>query len=83
MGAATNRASFTGHFAVTLVALIAMMATGGLISRTAVWTAAMLLPVFMAGAFVGSRLLRKSSETLYRRVALVVLFCVGCYGLLC
>ena len=80
--AATNRANFTGYFAVTLVALIAMMAVGGLISRTAVWTAAVLLPVFMAGAFVGSLLFRKSSETLYRRVALAVLFCVGCYGIL-
>jgi len=80
--AATNRANFTGYFAVTLVALIAMMSFAGLIDRNAVWTAAMLLPVFMAGAFVGSRLFRKSSETLYRRVALGLLFVVGCYGLL-
>ena len=80
--AATNRANFTGYFAVTLVALIAMMAVGGLISRNAVVTAAMLLPVFMAGAFVGSRLFRKSSEALYRRVALALLLAVGCYGLL-
>ena len=80
--AATNRANFTGYFAVTLVALIAMMAFTGLIDRDAVWTAVLLLPVFMAGAFVGSRLFRKSSEALYRRVALGLLFCVGCYGLL-
>ena len=80
--AATNRANFTGYFAVTLVALIAMMAFTGLIDRSAVWTAVLLLPVFMAGAFVGSRLFRKSSEVLYRRVALGLLFVVGCYGLL-
>ena len=81
-GAATNRANFTGYFAVTLVALIALMTAAGLIDRNAVVTAAMLLPVFMVGAFVGSRLFRKSSEALYRRVALGLLFCVGCYGLL-
>ena len=81
-GAATNRANFTGYFAVTLVALIAMMAVSGLIDRNAVVTAAMLLPVFMAGAFVGSRLFRKSSEAFYRRIALALLFCVGVYGLL-
>ena len=81
-GVATHRANFTGYFAVTLAALIAMMAFGGLIGRDAVWTAAWLLPVFMAGAFVGARLFRKSSETLYRRVALGLLFCVGVYGLL-
>ena len=80
--AATNRANFTGYFAVTLIALIAMMAFTGLIDRSAVWTAVLLLPVFMAGAFVGSRLFRKSSEALYRRVALGLLFVVGCYGLL-
>ncbi len=79
--AATNRANFTGYFAVTLTALIAMMAFGGLIDRDALWTAALLLPAFMAAAFVGSRLFRKSSEALYRRVALGLLFCVGCYGL--
>ena len=80
--AATNRANFTGFFAVTLVALIAMMALAGLIDRNAIVTAAMLLPVFMLGAWVGSRLFRKSSEALYRRVALGLLFCVGLYGLL-
>ena len=80
--AATSRANFTGYFAVTLVALIAMMAFTGLIDRNAVRTAVLLLPVFMAGAFVGSRLFRKSSEALYRRVALGLLFVVGCYGLL-
>ena len=80
--AATNRANFTGYFAVTLIALIVLMAAAGLIGRNAVVTAAILLPVFMAGAFVGSRLFRKSSEALYRRVALGLLFCVGCYGLL-
>ena len=80
--AATNRANFTGYFAVTLVALIALMTLSGLIDRTAVVTAAVLLPVFMAGAWVGSRLFRRSSEALYRRVALGLLFCVGLYGLL-
>ena len=68
--AATNRANFTGYFAVTLIALIALMAATGLIDRASLITAALLLPVFMAGAFVGSRLFRKSSEALYRRVAL-------------
>ena len=80
--AATNRANFTGYFAVTLVALIAMMAVAGLIDGNAVATAAILLPVFIAGAWIGARLFRQSSETLYRRVALGLLFCVGLYGLL-
>ena len=80
--AATNRANFTGYFAVTLAALITLMALTGLIDRRALLTAALLLPGFMAGAYVGSRLFRKSSEALYRRVALGLLLCVGLYGLL-
>ena len=80
--AATNRANFTGYFAVTLVALIAMMAAAGLIDGRALLTAVALLPMFMAGAWIGSRLFRRSSEALYRRVALGLLLCVGLYGLL-
>ncbi len=80
--AATNRANFTGYFAVTLVALIAIMAVQGLIGREALTTAALLLPVFMIATFVGSKLFRKSSEAMYRRVALGILFCIGLYGLL-
>ena len=80
--AATNRANFTGYFAVTLVALIAMMAAAGLIDGRALLTAVALLPVFTAGACTGSRLFRRSSEALYRRVALGLLLCVGLYGLL-
>ena len=80
--AATNRANFTGYFAVTLVALIAMMAAAGLIDGRALLIAVVLLPVFMAGAWIGSRLFRRSSEALYRRVALGLLLCVGLYGLL-
>ena len=80
--AAVNRANFTGYFAVTLSALITMMTLAGLIDRDALLIAATLLPVFMLSAWAGSRLFRKSSEALYRRVALGILLCVGMYGLL-
>lgn len=80
--AQTNRANFTGYFAITLLALIAWMSATGLMTWNAVWRAALLLPLFMAAAWVGSRLFRKSSEALYRRVALGLLVCVGLYGLL-
>ena len=79
--AAVNRANFTGYFAVTLVALIALMAATGLIAWKTVGTVAALLPLFMLTAWVGSRLFRKSSEALYRRIALAILFCAGVYGL--
>ena len=79
-GAATNRANFTGYFGITLVALAAMMGAAGLIDGGALTMAAILLPMFMGAAWVGSRLFRQSSEALYRRVALALLFCIGMYG---
>jgi len=80
--AAVNRANFTGYFALTLVALICLMGFKGLISASAMTTAAMLLPVFIFGAWIGGRLFRKSSEALYRRIALAILFLIGAYGLI-
>ncbi len=80
-GSVRNRANFTGYFAVTLLALNLWMLAVGLIGWPAALRALMLLPLFMAAAWLGSRLFRKSSEQLYRRVALGLLICVGLYGL--
>jgi uncharacterized membrane protein YfcA len=80
--AAVNRANFTGYFAVTLVAVIALMAVQGLIGAAVLLRVVTLLPVFMLGAWIGSRLFRKASEGLYRRIALIILLGAGLYGLL-
>jgi uncharacterized membrane protein YfcA len=79
-GAASNRANFTGYFAVTLIILIALVTYESLISRGSLQHAAMLLPAFMATAWIGSRLFRKSSEAMYRRVTLGLLCVAGLYG---
>ena len=79
--AEANRANFTAYFAVTLVALGSMMAIAGLIDRVAVLTAAALLPLFLLATWAGAKLFRKSSEALYRRVALALLLGVGLYGM--
>ena len=79
---AVNRANFTGYFGITLITLVTGMAAFGMITGTAVTTAAVLLPLFMLAAWIGSRLFRKSNEALYRRIALGLLFASGLYGLL-
>lgn len=79
--AATNRANFTGYFAITLAALITVMVAGGLMSRAIVWTALYLLPVFMLATWIGARLFNKANEHLYRRVALLILLAAGLYAL--
>ena len=79
--AATNRANFTGYFALTLGALIAIMAIGGLMTFNALQTAAVLLPPFMLTTWLGSRLFDKSNERAYRTVALSILLLAGIYAL--
>lgn len=79
--AATNRANFTGYFALTLVALLVLMSLAGLVKSTALLTVAMLLPVFILCAWIGAKLFRKSNEMLYRRIALTILLGAGLYGL--
>jgi len=80
--AASNRANFTGYFAITLAALIIWMFFAGLLSMTAVTRVMFLLPGFMIAVWIGSRLFQKSNEQLYRRCALGLLVCVGIYGVL-
>ncbi len=80
--AATNRANFTGYFAITLLTLILWMASTGLISGESVRRAAVLILPFLAAVWIGGRLFRQSSEALYRRIALGLLCGAGLYGLL-
>jgi uncharacterized membrane protein YfcA len=80
--AEANRANFTGYFAITLLVLIAWMLIRDLISLMAFSRTIALLIPFMAAAWIGSKLFRKSGEVLYRYVALGLLVCAGLYGLL-
>lgn len=79
--AATNRANFTGYFAVTLAALIAVMTIGGLMSTRILGIVATLLPPFMLTTWLGSRLFDKANERAYRTVALTILLLAGLYAL--
>ena len=80
--AETNRANFTGYFAVTLIALIALMTFNGMISVHVLSLALALLPGFLLTTWIGSRLFIKSNEKLYRWIALSILLMAGIYGML-
>jgi uncharacterized membrane protein YfcA len=79
---ATNRANFTGYFGITLIVALTLMTATGLVALPAVLHAALLLPLFMLSAWIGGRFFQRSSELLYRRVVLGLLFCVAVFGLL-
>ncbi len=80
--AAHNRANVTAYFAVTLGALIAVLAVGGLLSVASFARAAALLPLYMLTTWLGGRAFRRSGEAVYRHVTLTLLFAAGLYGLL-
>ena len=80
--AATNRANFTGYFAVTLATLMVMLTARGLIDAATVLRTALLLPVFAGAAWLGSTYFHKSTDRRYRQVALGLLLCVAVYGIL-
>lgn len=80
--AAVNRANFTGYFGITLIILLSIMIAKDLVAINAVLQAAMILPVFAAGAWIGARYFRKSSEDKYRQVALGLLLCVAVFGII-
>ncbi len=80
--AARNRANVTAYFAITLAALILIMAFKELITIAAISRVGVMLPVFMLAAWLGGRAFRRSGEGLYRHITLAFLFAVGLYGLL-
>jgi uncharacterized membrane protein YfcA len=80
--AATNRANFTGYFAVTLATLLVMMTARGLIEGAAVLRTALLVPVFAGAAWLGAKHFYMSTDRRYRQVALGLLLCVAVYGIL-
>jgi uncharacterized membrane protein YfcA len=80
--ASSNRANVTAYFAITLTMMLALMTFAGLMSWPAVWQGVTLVPPFMLTAWLGSRLFRRSGESLYRWTSLVLLLIAGAYGLL-
>jgi uncharacterized membrane protein YfcA len=80
--AATNRANFTGYFCITLITLLVVMIVKELIVAPAVIRAAVILPEFAIGAWVGARYFRRASDKIYRQVALGLLLCVAVFGVL-
>jgi uncharacterized membrane protein YfcA len=79
---ATNRANFTGYFALSLSTLLLLMTARGLIDAATVLRTALLLPVFAGAARLGARHFYRSTERRYRQLALGLLLAVAVYGLL-
>ena len=80
--AATNRANIIAYLSVTQGILLAVLASMGMLSWAPVAKAMLVTPGYVLAAWAGNRLFHQSTEVLYRRTALILLFGVACYGLL-
>jgi uncharacterized membrane protein YfcA len=79
--AARNRANITAYFAVTQVVLLALLTSMAMLALPVVVRAAVLTPVYLMAAWIGSRLFHHSNEALYRRTAILILLGVGLFSL--
>lgn len=79
---AVSRANIIAFFAVTNFLTLGIMWANGLMDLSAVLRGVMATPGFMLGAWLGARAFDPDREKLYRHVALLVLLCVGLYGVL-
>ncbi len=77
-----NRANIISYFAFISVGVLVTFLLNGVIGVETVWRAAVVAPFFLLSAHLGSRLFGRSSEALYRRVALYFLLAVGIATLL-
>jgi uncharacterized protein len=80
--AATNRANIIAYFSITQGVLLAVLASMGMLSWPPVAKAILLTPSYVLAAWAGGRLFHQSTEGLYRRASLILLFGVARYGLL-
>jgi uncharacterized membrane protein YfcA len=79
---ARHRANIIMYYMATQFPLILIMFWYGLAGIGAIVRGIVLLPLMLLGAWIGHLLFDPHNERLYRRVALVILFGAGTFGLL-
>lgn len=75
------RANIIIFFAVLELIIPFMLWAGGQFDWGLFIQGAFYCPTYLLGAWLGSRMFRESSETLYRRIALIILSIIAIYGL--
>lgn len=75
------RANIITYFAFLELFLLAQLGYQGLLDEATAIRAIALTPPFVLAAYLGTRGFRASSESLYRRIAMLFLFCASMIGL--
>lgn len=80
--AAANRHQLVGYFAVLDTAGLLLFAAQGTVDGLMLGRIALLLPLSVAGTWLGARLFYRAREALLRRLALALIIAIGLLGLL-
>jgi uncharacterized protein len=75
--ASVARGSMIGFFAFTTMTALVTYGWYGLYTEDVLWRAAILLPAFAGGIWLGRQLFGHASEVAFRRTALILLACIG------
>jgi uncharacterized membrane protein YfcA len=81
-GAPDTRANLICYFAFTQLVALGSYAIYGLLSSTVLIAAAILVPVFLLAAWIGTRLFGKVDEVWFRRATLAFLVAIAVTGLI-
>ena len=75
--AARNRAAIILYFTITQIFGLIVYWYGGLLSSRTFWVALPMIPTLVLGTWIGERMFGKTSDIIYRRVALAFLLIIG------
>jgi hypothetical protein len=64
------RANLISYFSLMFIGLVGYFSWSGLITSDIIWRAGLLIPVFVVGIVVGSRMFGLASEATFRSIAL-------------
>lgn len=71
--AATVRANLIGYFTIIFIGFVATYGMQGLITADVLWRIALLVPAFVVGTAIGTRMFGLASERTFRNIALSTL----------
>ena len=76
-----TRAGIVAYFALAIALRLATFGWYDLYTEDAIVLSLILAPVYMAGIWVGSRFFKGASETMFRRVVIVLVLITGTVAL--
>jgi uncharacterized membrane protein YfcA len=79
--AARVRGNMIGYFTIIFLGILVVFGAQGLITAEVLWKIALLMPVYILGTVIGTKMFRLASDRTFRRIALATLAASSLYVL--